>query len=261
MEGKQVSKVITVRNIKIGEGVPKIIVPIVEKTQDKIVEKALGFKKMKIDAVEWRADFYDDIYDSRKAIETAKALRAAMPDMPLLFTFRTDSEGGEKSITMEEYTNLNKSVAQTGTVDMIDVQALLGRDVVRQNIANIHASGVYVVASNHEFSKTPSKDEIIKRMRMMQDMGADILKIAVMPTCTEDVLTLLAATNEMYLKYAQKPIVTISMSPIGVISRVAGEVFGSSMTFGAEGQVSAPGQIPAEKLSAVLNILHELGVD
>lgn len=253
------SKVVTIRNVKIGEGVPKIIVPIVEKTRERIVEKALSVKSMRVDAVEWRADFYDDVYDKAKVVETASSLRAVMPDMPLFFTFRTAAEGGEKSISMGEYTSLNKAVAQSGAVDIIDIQIFLSHDVVAENIENIHEAGVFVVTSNHDFSKTPDKDELVARLRKMQDMGADILKIAVMPSCEEDVLTLLAATNEMYVKYAKKPLITMSMSPIGVISRAVGGAFGSSMTFGAVGQTSAPGQIQVEKLSTVLNILHESG--
>lgn len=251
------SRVITVRNIKIGEGVPKIIVPVVEKTRDKIVETALRIKNMKADAIEWRADFYNDAYDIKKAVETAEALREALPDMPLLFTFRTDKEGGEKSITMEEYADLNKALAQSGAVDMIDIQVFSYPDEANQMIAGIHESGAYVVASYHDFTKAPGKNEILERFRLMQDMGADILKIAVMPESLEDVLTFMAATNEMYHKYAKKPLVAISMSPAGVLSRVAGEFFGSSMTFGTAGQSSAPGQIPVDKLSQVLNILHE----
>ena len=48
----------------------------------------------------------------------------------------------------------------------------------------------------------------------------------------------------------------MSKGSLGVITRIAGEVFGSSMTFGAVGQVSAPGQIPVEKLQAAMDILH-----
>jgi len=78
-----------------------------------------------------------------------------------------------------------------------------------------------------------------------------------MPESAEDVLTLLSATNEMFKKYADRPIVTMSMGPLGVISRMSGEIFGSSMTFGAVGQVSAPGQIPVEQLATALDILHQ----
>jgi 3-dehydroquinate dehydratase-1 len=78
-----------------------------------------------------------------------------------------------------------------------------------------------------------------------------------MPQTAEDVLTLLAATNEMHNKYADRPIITMSMGPLGVISRLSGEVFGSSMTFGAVGTSSAPGQIPVDGLAATLEILHK----
>lgn len=75
----------------------------------------------------------------------------------------------------------------------------------------------------------------------MQDMNADIPKIAVMPQNRKDVLTLLAATEEMATNYADRPIITMSMAGTGVISRLCGEVFGSSMTFGAAKKASAPG--------------------
>ena len=90
----------------------------------------------------------------------------------------------------------------------------------------------------------------------MQDMGADIPKIAVMPQNKKDVLTLLAATEEMANDYADRPIITMSMAGTGVISRLCGEVFGSSMTFGAVGKASAPGQMGAEDLNTVLALLH-----
>ena len=72
----------------------------------------------------------------------------------------------------------------------------------------------------------------------------------------QDVLTLLAATEEMTGNYADRPIITMSMAKDGVISRFCGEVFGSALTFGAAGQTSAPGQIEVEKLRGVLEIFH-----
>ena len=53
------------------------------------------------------------------------------------------------------------------------------------------------------------------------------------------------------------PLVTMSMGSLGVISRVAGEAFGSCITFGADGDVSAPGQMQADRLEMVLEALHE----
>ncbi|MDD2496085.1 MAG: type I 3-dehydroquinate dehydratase [Tissierellia bacterium] len=248
---------ITIKGITIGENSPKIIVPIVAKTKEDIIDKARSFNKLKIHLVEWRGDFYEDVFNTEDLLNTLKDLRATIPNIPILFTFRTKKEGGEKEISMREYTALNKSVAQSGNADLIDVEIFSGDDVVNENITNIHEAGVLVVGSNHDFFKTPDKDDIVSRLRRMQDMGADILKIAVMPQTAKDVLTLLAATNDMHNKYADRPIITMSMGPLGVISRLSGEVFGSSMTFGAVGTSSAPGQIPVDELVTTLEILHK----
>ena len=77
-----------------------------------------------------------------------------------------------------------------------------------------------------------------------------------MPQSKRDVLALLAATEEMVTEYADRPVITMSMAQTGIISRLCGEVFGSSMTFGAAKKASAPGQMGVEDLSVVLNLLH-----
>lgn len=46
----------------------------------------------------------------------------------------------------------------------------------------------------------------------MQELDADIPKIAVMPQNKKDVLTLLSATEEMASEYADRPIITMSMA-------------------------------------------------
>ena len=206
--------------------------------------------------IEWRVDWFDDVFTTKKVLETAKALRDVLKDIPILLTFRTSKEGGEKEISVSDYVALNIAAAQSGYVDLIDVEAFTGDDVVKTIIDAAHEAGVKVIASNHDFFKTPEKDEIIRRLRMMQDFGADIPKIAVMPTCKQDVLTLLSATLEMSEKYADRPIITMSMAGPGVVSRLTGETFGSALTFGAASKVSAPGQIGVNELKQVLDIIH-----
>ncbi len=252
-------KTVKMRGVEIGAGAPKVIVPIVASTAGGIVEKGKELSARELDVVEWRADFYQDVLDSSKVLDTLKSLRAALGETPILFTFRTRKEGGEKEIGMDAYTALNKAAAESGDVDAVDVEIFSGDDVVRENIANIHAAGKVVVGSNHDFHRTPAKADLIYRLRKMQDLGADIPKIAVMPRDRADVLTLLAATEEMSRCYADRPIITMSMSGCGVISRLCGEVFGSAMTFGAVGQVSAPGQIDVDELAKVLDIIHRAG--
>jgi len=42
-----------------------------------------------------------------------------------------------------------------------------------------------------------------------------------------------------------------------VLSRICGEAFGSAITFGAAKNVSAPGQMKVNDLSAAIKLLHE----
>ncbi len=247
---------VKVRNIVIGEGMPKICVPIVGVTKEAILEEARAITKLPADVVEWRIDWFENVFDFAKLEDVLKDLREVLGDMPILMTFRTSKEGGEKAIEDDVYADINIRAAQTGYVDMVDVEVFTGDEVVKKIIDGAHAAGVKVVASNHDFFKTPDKDDIVGRLRKMQDLGADIPKIAVMPQNKKDVLTLLAATEEMATEYADRPIITMSMAGTGVISRLAGEVFGSALTFGAAAKASAPGQMGVEDLKDVLTKLH-----
>lgn len=248
---------VKVRNIEIGAGIPKICVPIVGVTKEEIITEAKTFDSIPVDVVEWRVDWFENVFESDKVEDVLKDLREALGDTPILFTFRTSKEGGEKVIEPEPYKELNIKAAQSGYVDLVDVEVFTGDDIVKEIVKNAHACGVKVVASNHDFDKTPEKDEIVKRLRKMQELDADIPKIAVMPNCKKDVLTLLSATEEMYTEYADRPIITMSMAGTGVISRLCGEVFGSALTFGAAKKASAPGQMGVEDLKIVLELLHK----
>ncbi|WP_216697475.1 type I 3-dehydroquinate dehydratase [Anaerostipes faecalis] len=248
---------VEVRNIKIGEGVPKICVPIVGVTKDEIIAEAKTFDSIPVDVVEWRVDWFEGVFDFAKVEDVLKDLRDALGDTPILFTFRTSKEGGEKAIEAEPYKELNIAAAKTGYVDLVDVEVFTGDDIVKDIVAAAHECGVKVVASNHDFDKTPDKDDIVGRLRKMQDLGADIPKIAVMPQNKKDVLTLLAATEEVSNEYADRPIITMSMAGTGVISRLCGEVFGSALTFGAAKKASAPGQMGVDDLKTVLELLHK----
>ncbi len=195
-EGMNMNPVI-VRNVRIGEGMPKICVPVVGRTRAEIREAAA-------------------------------------------------------------YVELNRRMSGAGYIDMVDVEMFSGDDTVSALVRCAHACQVKVVGSNHDFQKTPAKEEIVARLRRMQELDADILKIAVMLRSKKDVLTLLAATEEMCSEYANRPVITMSMDGMGVISRLCGEAFGSAVTFGSAGKASAPGQVEAGELRRVLTLLHAI---
>nr|UWI48775.1 type I 3-dehydroquinate dehydratase [Clostridioides difficile] len=249
--------IVQVKNIRIGEGTPKICVPIVGKNKEEIIEEVNNLKEICLDVVEWRVDFFENVENIQQVKAVLNELRKYIPDTPLLFTFRSIKEGGQKLISKDYYTILNKEISNTGLIDLIDVELFMGDEIVNEIVEFAHEKEVKVVMSNHDFNKTPPKEEIISRLCTMQELGADLPKIAVMPQNEGDVLVLLTATNEMVQVYADRPIITMSMAGMGVISRLCGEIFGSSLTFGAAKKVSAPGQISVEELNSILSVLHK----
>lgn len=249
--------VVKVRNLEIGTGKPKIIVPIVGITREEILAEATALCHLPLDVVEWRADWFEGSDSARKVQMVLHGLREILGDIPILMTFRTSREGGEKAIDLQDYIDLNLNAARSGLVDLIDVELFTGEEAVRTIIDGAHECGVKVVVSNHDFFRTPDKDEIVRRLVRMQEMGADLPKIALMPQSRNDVLTLLAATEEMAFEKADRPIITMSMADDGIISRLCGEIFGSSMTFGCAAKASAPGQISVHKLANVLEAVHQ----
>lgn len=247
---------VQIKNVTLGEGAPKIIVSLMAKDIAAVKSEALAYRSADFDILEWRGDHFTAIADTAAALDALRELRAVFPDKPILFTFRSKKEGGEQEIAPEAYIALNIAMAESGLVDAIDLELFTGDALVSQTIARAHAKGVKVIMSNHDFHKTPAKEEIVKRLTKMQELGADVPKIALMPESKADVLTVLAATLEVSEKIADRPIITMSMSKTGVISRLTGEVFGSAATFGAVQKASAPGQISVTDLRTVLSIIH-----
>lgn len=249
-------KPVIVRNVTIGQGRPKICVPIVARDEASILEEARNILQLPMDLVEWRADWYEHISGMEKTMDMAGKLRQVLGDIPILFTIRTRTEGGEYDLPLADYMAVNKGVASGGFVDLVDVELSAGDAAVEEMIQDAHTYGIQTIVSSHDFEKTPPGKELVHRLERMEKLGSDIAKVAVMPRSREDVLTLLSATLEASA-HAEIPLITMSMSAVGTISRLAGEVFGSALTFGAASQASAPGQISVNELRTVLEILHD----
>lgn len=254
---KIAGSVIEVKGVRIGEGMPKICVPVVGKTVDDILNQADKVLYSPADLVEWRVDYFRRCMDIKAVLAALRKLSGRLEGRPVLFTFRTAKEGGERSIGKKDYVALYEAVIESGYADLIDIEYRIGADVTDRLIALARRKGVAAVLSYHDFSRTPAEDEIVRRLTAMKDMGADIAKIAVMPRNARDVLTLLSATERMQWQDDPIPVITVSMSAMGLISRISGEIFGSAVTFASAGQISAPGQIGADEADRFLLTIHQ----
>ena len=206
------------------------------------------------DLIEWRIDFFDQVEDTEKLVETAKKLRQVMGKMPLLTTFRTHFEGGVKKLSEEEYFDICRVLIKEKAPDLLDLELFRKTSKLKEIITEAHENNIYIIMSNHDFDKTPATSELERRLTLMKTYGADIAKIAVMPNSARDVLNLLLATDNMKYKL-NCPLITMAMGDLGKVTRISGEVFGSCLTFGTVGDASAPGQIESTNLKGILDTL------
>lgn len=243
-----------VKDIVIGEGKPKICLPIVGQTDQEIMEIAQSFKELEYDLVELRIDFYNNILNDQCLLQLLKQLRAVI-DKPVLLTYRSLKEGGQIQLSDEQYLHLIDIACQSQMIDLVDIELMSGNTLVYHLVEIAHQNSIKVIMSNHDFHQTPSRSELIERFEHMEILNADIYKIAVMPQSYKDVIELLNVTLEMSHKM-DKPIVTMSMSQLGVISRITGELTGSAITFASAGKASAPGQIGVQDMNILLEAIH-----
>jgi 3-dehydroquinate dehydratase-1 len=248
---------VRIRNVVIGEGRVKTIVPITGTTADEAIAQARNIgASAPTDVVEFRIDFLDIALDAGKLAVLGPRVAAELKGKPLIVTFRTKAEGGNQAIADADYASLYETLLKARFADLIDVEMFRTEAIVRRLVAAAHTAGAFVVMSNHDFSGTPPGAELLARLRKQQELGADVLKLAMMPRNPGDVLELLRATWEMSSRYAERPMMTMSMGGTGVVSRFAGEIFGSAMSFGMIGRASAPGQVEVDRLAGVLDLVH-----
>ncbi|MGB4438009.1 MAG: type I 3-dehydroquinate dehydratase [Sedimentibacter sp.] len=244
-----------VKNIIFNEGAPKICIPLTGVNESQILNEIESLHTVDFDLAEFRVDFFEYVDDFYKVKDLLLKIKEVY-FKPLLFTFRTKKEGGVCDMSDEKYFELNYNAIESGLIDLVDIELFSSEEEIKKIIKFAKEHQVKVIMSNHDFYKTPPKEEIVRRLLKMQEYGADITKIAVMPNSEEDVLTLLSATLEMKKEKGNKPCITMSMGSLGVVTRLTGELFGSCMTFAAVKNSSAPGQVNVKYTREILNLLH-----
>ena len=132
---------ITIRGCCIGAGRPKVILPIVARTEDDILREARRLSALKADCIEWRADWLSDALDAAARKRVLSGLRAALGEKLLLVTFRTKAEGGEAPYAAA-YADFCGTVCVSGCADLLDIEFFPNREGLPALIGQAHKAGV-----------------------------------------------------------------------------------------------------------------------
>lgn len=244
------------KRLHLANGKPKICVSLTGTNHAELLEQVEAINQSSAEIAEWRVDYFEDSDDIEKVLEMLIDINEKLINRLLLFTFRTLEEGGEKAISLPDYKKLYLAVAASKKVDLMDVEMTRVEFLGRQLVQDIKKQDILVILSSHDFEKTPDDATLIFRIGVMNQLGADIGKIAAMPQEIQDVLRMMAIISKSR-GFNQLPLITMSMGDLGKVSRVSGELTGSLLTFGSLGAASAPGQIPVEELAKTLEILSQ----
>lgn len=248
---------LTIKGITFDRGkAPVICVPVTAEKAGTIVSEINTLAEEGIAMIEWRADYFEGIRDRKAIEEVLKAVRASLKNTVLLFTVRTAAEGGAFQGDEDAYIEAIDAASSAGA-DLIDVEYLSVQSP-RDVIDIVHkSSAAKVILSHHDFETTEEEEVLAGQLEDMNAVGADILKLAVMPQTMGDLLNLLYATYGFGQAYPDSLLITMSMGKEGLLSRISGEIFGSCVTFAAAGKASAPGQLPYEDCRTLIGLIHK----
>lgn len=248
---------VQLQGIHLGEGRPKICAPMIGETREELLREAVLAKEAGADLVEWRVDYYENIFQHETVIETLILLREMLDGTPLIFTFRTLAEGGHQDISIRNYHKLYQRIAQTGLIDMVDLELFKIESFEKELLAEIKQLKIPIIISSHNFKETPADPVLLYQLNMMEHFGADIGKLAVTPHNERDVLRLMELTRRAKA-FVSMPLITMSMGELGMISRLSGNLTGSVLTFGSltSEKASAPGQITVKELKQIILLLN-----
>ena len=188
-----------IKGIRIGDGKPVICVPVVAPERETIIETIKSLTEQKVQMIEWRVDCFreaDDVVAVRAVLDTVKPF---LTETIFLFTFRTKQQGGSRRMEEWKILKLNETAAKSGCADMIDLEFFEATKPEKE-IRRFQRMGVRVIASHHDFDATPDDRILRMLMEQMQQGGADVAKLAVMPQSADDVVRLLKLTNDMKQK-------------------------------------------------------------
>ena len=233
---------------------PVICSPLVGKNLEAIKAEAKTVKALNPDMVEVRADYWDFIEDTDKAIEALQAIRNIIGDTPILLTVRVAEERGFKKVGQKPKFDFYKKAAALKLPNLIDVELVYGAETIKNLKKDLN--GVPVVVAYHDLKRSPSSEEIANILKKEIDAGGDVAKIVVKPNSQADVLRFLNGTLEFRTKNPAYPVIASASGQEGRITRLAGGLFGIDLTFASGVKGSNPWQMPVQTVQEINKVIY-----
>ena len=200
-------------------------------------------KKNGADILELRIDTFSKQSTNlwKKSIQNIKKQCA----LPILLTIRSEKEQGliQNTNKFSDFEREQIFTTLMPHIHAIDIE-LSSTLLAKKLIKTARQQKKIVILSYHNFHAIPSVKKIAALKTQFKLLSGDIFKIAATTRSIQETRQLL----ELCWKLEPIPRCIIAMGKIGAISRIAGFLFGSCLTYGSVSTTTAPGQFSIKTL-------------
>jgi 3-dehydroquinate dehydratase I len=194
------------------------------------MRSARRLKAGEVDFLEWRADCLGgQIFDS---------------PTPWIVTVRHPSEGGANRLSVVQRRALALEILPRATILDVEVRSM---PQMLEVITAARGAHVGILASFHNFQKTPTTARLQETIQRAYDIGADAVKIATVTESASDMARLLALFER-----APLPLAVMGMGRLGMASRIALATAGSVLNYGWIDRPNVSGQWSVRELQSLL---------
>ena len=172
-----------IKGHKVGYGKPLICVSVTGTNKKDIEERFHQLSKIRIDAVEWRADFFDGFCDKKRVDEILDLAKKILKNKIFIYTIRTSDEGGAVSVDEESYNTSIMIAASHKTVDIIDCQinsiskpASLFKDIKAKGRIIVDNKAVKTIYYKKEVNIS-TKEEVVMAYKVAELLDVNFSKL------------------------------------------------------------------------------------
>lgn len=176
---------------------------------------------------------------------TLELMKRIYPHIPLLVTFRSANEGGQKVVSDAD--RIAAIEAALPFCDWVDIECF-STDINSKVIALAKAKHKPVVVSFHDFEATPDTATLRSIIDTAIGLGVCHIKLA----CTIQTQEDLSRLAGLFSEYTNIELSIVGMGLLGKASRLVFPLLGSELSFVAVDGDSAPGQWDAETYTKLL---------
>ena len=233
------------------------------KTSANLIEKALTLEPQ---FIELRWDYLEDVNSLTESFVSA-LMELIPPNVSLISTFRSPSEGGNTAIEEQKRMEILRMLIAMAP-DYVDVEMQTEKARLRKLINLALKNDVKLIFSHHDFQKTPSYEEgkailneFLKELVMICTSKTDcsgpfLYKMIFTAQTFKDNLTTMHLCKHFSSQGRDRAIISFCMGDLGIFSRIACVRAGSFLTYASLTNETAPGQIDAETLRKAINLLN-----